>query len=1757
MEFLFTYGLMLLVIVIAGAALHSFGFFDWGNYQKGSCTGGQQIHYRDHVFGDNGRFQLHLFNGAGRPINVTSIDVSWPEQDSWRLGDDYFQIAEAKRGIVSMVGDYGNLLRVGRPYSARVRINYDHIHGVADHSEVMVCTGRFADLDNLPVADAGPDLFARRFESVQFDASGSYDPEGGVLTYSWNFGDGSSGTGATPTHAYTVSGNYHATLTVCDPNGACDEDSLVVYIDRGAFTVHIMDDTGTPLNLPVWGYRIGSLIYLGQSGWTGADGNITFYTDLGHLALAKYRVYGQYFYTDQVDVTVDLALNVIIAIVPLNTMNVTSFTVSVVDADGDPTDVPVWAYSTDNGTVYLDQSGSTGSDGNLSLQAMVGQEVKVKVRYLGEYLWTDPLTISANASQNVVTYTLPNSTVVDFSVSIAGSTGDPLDVEAWAYTVDEYGTPVYMGQSAYTGFDGNATFQGAVGQDVKVRLVLFGKYYWTPIITLDADTSQNLISYTMENVTMATLTVRDGSGDPANVRVWMYSGTGEYLEQSAWTGSDGQFAFIGNVGDEVKAMVRAGGYEYWTDTVNLTSDPSGNVLEYTLPGITEVAVTVTVLDHNGIPMDLPVWLYTEDGTYLDMSSWTGADGNTTFFSWVDLAIKVRVRYYGMYFWSDVATVRSDPSLNVITVDLPQLQGTTFTVSVRDSNGLPVNDRVWAYTEDGEYMDQTGRTGGDGDRTFSGFVDQGVKVKIRDNGYEFWTDPLELVADGQSNTISYQLPEMPEVEWTVSVHDIYGDPVDVPAWAYNEARGYLDQSGDTGADGNITFTAPIGGLVCGRILYDGEYLWTPCINLTATPAQNTVSYQLPVLDLVAFTITVYSFEGRKVNVPVWGYKESERPEGYEGEWEYNGLDQSGRTGSDGAVTFESTVGSRVKAKLRYHGDYYWTDWINLTDTPNDNQIVFYAPEIIPTQFTVSITDANSNPTNIQVWAYSSDGVYLDQSGWTGADGNITFDGSSSSTVKARVQYQGATYWSSVITLGTDPSQNVLTYTLPDITEAQFTVQLTDENGDPVEYQVWAYSEDDVYLEQTGWTDVTGEVSFSAEVGAVVKARIGVYGQYQWTDLLTVTANASANVITDTVDTVTTSQLTAVFSDHNADPVNVPVWAYLEDGTYLGFAGWTGADGNVTYEASIGTSVMARARYYGVYYFTDALILGTDPSQNVLTLNLPDPTEVGWNVTVTDANGDPVNVLTWAYTEEGTTMDQEEWTYADGEVTFIGPVNTSVGAKVRYYGTEYWSDYVTLSSDPSQNSVSIVLPAVSTVTLTVTVLDEAGDPMNAYVELYTEAQVEMDQGDWCGTDGEISFVGIVGQAVMARVRVGAVHYWSDYIVLTSTPAQNTITYQYVPSPTPTPTPEPTPEPTVEPTPEPTPTPSPEPTATPAPPQEGALGIVSGDEAGKVMVHRNANDDGTVWEATEVQNTGNGVKIVTTGDINGDGNIDIAAAADQKRFHHYTDTSGGEGSSWSIISWSPRPSDVQAVAIADMDGDGDKDIVTVDYGGEVYLYSNQGGDSGDWPRDTLWETSRRFYSVAVGDLNGDGDLDIAVGDNTEEVFVLHNPGTSGVWARTELTLGSGTENVYGLDMADMDGDGDVDVIAGLDNQVHLFTNNDGQGTGWGGSVERTLTGLVRALQAVDMDGDTDMDIVSGDEGNKVTLHTAGGGGWSSSIIYTAGNRVYALDVADVDGDDDLDVVSGGKDKKITLIRNGGGAWSTTNVWTTSRFILTLKVI
>lgn len=107
---------------------------------------------------------------------------------------------------------------------------YDSLANEVENS-ITINRDQNTPAQNLPpIADAGGPYSGTINQPIIFDGSGSNDPEGGTLAYSWSFGDGFSSNEPNPSHTYSVEGSYAVSLTVTDIEGGTDSDSTLVQI---------------------------------------------------------------------------------------------------------------------------------------------------------------------------------------------------------------------------------------------------------------------------------------------------------------------------------------------------------------------------------------------------------------------------------------------------------------------------------------------------------------------------------------------------------------------------------------------------------------------------------------------------------------------------------------------------------------------------------------------------------------------------------------------------------------------------------------------------------------------------------------------------------------------------------------------------------------------------------------------------------------------------------------------------------------------------------------------------------------------------------------------------------------------------------------------------------------------------------------------------------------------------------------------------------------------------------------------------------------------------------------------------------------------------------------------------------------------------------------------------------------------------------------------------------------------------------------
>lgn len=286
------------------------------------------------------------------------------------------------------------------------------------------------------------------------------------------------------------------------------------------------------------------------------------------------------------------------------------------------------------------------------------------------------------------------------------------------------------------------------------------------------------------------------------------------------------------------------------------------------------------------------------------------------------------------------------------------------------------------------------------------------------------------------------------------------------------------------------------------------------------------------------------------------------------------------------------------------------------------------------------------------------------------------------------------------------------------------------------------------------------------------------------------------------------------------------------------------------------------------------------------------------------------------------------------------------------------------------------------------------------------------------------------------------------------------------------------------------------------------------------------------------------VETGDIDGDGDADIVAMSSSKiSWFKNTDGHGSFSDLQKIIKNNMKH--VSDMSLADIDNDGDTDIVfnkELDTNPTTFKYvwlENNG--TGDFNTEHTIGNSLGYLNT-VGDFNGDGKKDFAYIGNATKLTVLLNTGNGNFGTPTEF-LDSITSYVTSFKNADMDGDGDLDlVIALLDGNIIWYENVNGQGNFTVKHVvASSLFGYIK-LHIADLDGDGDNDIsYVNDNGNKISWfeNTDGAGNFGQGKIVGAGTAIgpFALTTIDIDGDGLKDIVTNSKtEPKLRWYKNNG---------------------
>ncbi len=268
--------------------------------------------------------------------------------------------------------------------------------------------------------------------------------------------------------------------------------------------------------------------------------------------------------------------------------------------------------------------------------------------------------------------------------------------------------------------------------------------------------------------------------------------------------------------------------------------------------------------------------------------------------------------------------------------------------------------------------------------------------------------------------------------------------------------------------------------------------------------------------------------------------------------------------------------------------------------------------------------------------------------------------------------------------------------------------------------------------------------------------------------------------------------------------------------------------------------------------------------------------------------------------------------------------------------------------------------------------------------------------------------------------------------------------------------------------------------------------------------------------------GARAIFAHDIDGDGDMDILAAAEDDDDVTWWENDGEENFSEHVIDNNLNGAyDVYAI---DLDSDGDSDVLAAGYqANDIVWYENDGNEN--FTEHTIDATFDGASSVFAIDMDDDDDIDIlATAYTHDDITWWENDGNENFTEHTIKGNFDGASDCYAIDV---DSDGDIDVLGTAYRHDDItWWENDGNENFSEHVIRGNYDGAI-SVYAADMDGDNDIDVFGcaekaddvtwweNDGNENFSIHTIAGS-------FDGANCIYA---DDVDSDGDMDIMASGQ--------------------------------
>lgn len=239
---------------------------------------------------------------------------------------------------------------------------------------------------------------------------------------------------------------------------------------------------------------------------------------------------------------------------------------------------------------------------------------------------------------------------------------------------------------------------------------------------------------------------------------------------------------------------------------------------------------------------------------------------------------------------------------------------------------------------------------------------------------------------------------------------------------------------------------------------------------------------------------------------------------------------------------------------------------------------------------------------------------------------------------------------------------------------------------------------------------------------------------------------------------------------------------------------------------------------------------------------------------------------------------------------------------------------------------------------------------------------------------------------------------------------------------------------------------------------------------------------------------------------------------------------------------------MATGDINGDGRTEMVGGAANGKVYTAKMV---NGKWLNATVWDLQvqsarRDILGVALGMLDDSPGLDIVAACQDGNVYYMLNQQGTGIFSGANQLLSGVTSQMASVTVADINGDGSNDVVAGnLNGRFYVFINS-GEAYFDPGSPDTLKvvtggTGTMNSVTVFDINGDSYPDLLGANSNKNFYIATGTGTGSNFNVagpvVTTASRDMNSIAVEDINGDNYKDLIGAGNDGRIYICLNLGG--------------------